>query len=95
MTTPSPIPEDAMTRHVVICLVAACFAACSTSSGVVPSGKDTWLISRSEKGIDKTGSRVKAAVFQEASEFCSARGKTIEVMGTSRNPLLSRASGSR
>ena len=69
-----------MKRHVIICLVAAYCAACSTSSGVVPSGKDTWLISRSEKGFDKTGSRVKAAVFQEASEFCSARGKTMEVI---------------
>jgi hypothetical protein len=56
-------------RVAILLLVAAC-AGCSTSSGVLPAGKDTWLISRSEKGFDKTGSRVKAAVFQEAAEFC-------------------------
>ena len=42
--------------------------ACASTSGVLPIGNDTYMISRSEKGFDTTGSRVKADAIKEANE---------------------------
>ncbi len=69
-----------MIRTTIAAIAVTLCVACSTTAGVVPSGKDTSLISRSEKGFDKTGSRVKAAIFKEASDFCAKSGKTMEVI---------------
>jgi|SRR5450432_3052268 len=54
-------------------------AGCASTSGVVPLGGDTYLISRSEKGFDTTGSRVKADSLKEANQFCASKGKQLEV----------------
>ena len=61
-------------------LSAAMCVACSSTSGVVPTGKDSYLIARSEKGFDKTGSRVKAAALKEAADYCARTGKTLEII---------------
>jgi hypothetical protein len=77
-----------MIRITVAAIAVILCVACSTTSGVVPSGKDTYFISRSEKGFDKTGSRVKAAIFKEASEFCAKSGKSIEVIKASEKDMV-------
>ncbi|MGH9962804.1 MAG: hypothetical protein ACREBC_37760 [Pyrinomonadaceae bacterium] len=77
-----------MSKTTMTLLISVLCVACSTTSGVVPSGKDTYLISRSEKGFDKTGSRVKAAVFKEASEYCSKSGKTMEVIKANEKDMV-------
>ena len=69
-----------MRKEFLLCLVAVCCAACARSSRVVPSGKDTYFVARSVKGVETTGSRVKADALKEASEFCSKSGKTMEVI---------------
>lgn len=53
---------------------------CVSSSGVVMTGKDSYMISRSEKGFDTTGARVKADAIKEANEYCSSKGKYVELM---------------
>ena len=62
-------------------------SACATSSGVVPMGGDTYMISRSEKGFDTTGSRVKADALKEANEFCLSTGKVMEIVKTTQNDM--------
>jgi len=64
---------------VVLGLVTAVCAACSTSSGVAPSGRGTYLISLSEMCCDRNGFGVRNAAFKEASEFCAENGKTLRV----------------
>ena len=77
-----------MKKEIIVCLVTSCCAACSTSSGVVPSGKGTYLISRSEMGFDKTGFGVKAAALKEASEFCAESGRTMEVIRAKQKGMV-------
>jgi hypothetical protein len=60
--------------------LALFLSACAATSGVVSLGTDTFLISRSEKGFDTTGSRVKADAIREANKHCAANGKQTEIL---------------
>jgi hypothetical protein len=51
-------------------------------------GKDTFMVSRSEKGFDTTGSRVKADALKEANEFCSSKGAAIEIINTTQKDMV-------
>jgi len=62
--------------------------ACASTSGVVPMGDDTFMVSRSEKGFDTTGSRVKADALKEANEFCSSHGKAIEIIKATQKDMV-------
>ena len=69
-----------MNKLGMMCLVTACCAACSTSSGVVPSGRGTYLISLSEICCDRNGFGVRKAAFEEASQFCAKNGKKLRLI---------------
>lgn len=51
-------------------------------------GNNAYMISRSEKGFDTTGSRVKADALKEAKEFCLSVGKTIEIVKTTQKDMV-------
>lgn len=59
---------------IFLCIIVV---SCTSSSGVVPINDGAFLISRSEKGFDVTGSAVKADAIKEANKFCAQRGKKI------------------
>lgn len=61
---------------------AASLPSCSTSSGVVPIGQDTYLISRSHKSTRGSGTWVKGEALQEANEYCEKRGKVMKLVKT-------------
>ncbi len=69
-------------------LAMTMLAACASTSGVVPIGHDTYMVARSEKGFDTTGSKVKAGALKEANAFCSSKNKTIEVVDASQNDMI-------
>ena len=77
-----------MRKPVTMLLVTACCAACSTSSGVVPSGRGTYLISLSQVCCDRNGFGVRKAAFEEASEFCATRGKTMTVVRAKQKGMV-------
>lgn len=60
---------------------------CASSSGVVMTGEDSYMISRSEKGFDTTGARVKADAIKEANEYCSSKGKTVELVHSEHHDM--------
>ena len=58
---------------------------CASSSGVVPIGPDTFLISR-QAGSGFTGlGSLKADAFGEASRFCVSQNKYIRVVNTTES----------
>jgi hypothetical protein len=78
-----------MLRLVVITIASGIvLLGCAMSSGVVPAGNDSYLISRSEKGFDTTGSRVKADAIREASEFCAKSGKSVEIINATEKDMV-------
>ena len=62
--------------------------ACSTTSGIVPMGGDTYVVSRSQKGFDTTGSRVKVDALKEANEYCTSMGKSIEIIKSTQKDMV-------
>lgn len=51
-------------------------------------GGDTFIISRSQKGVDTTGSRVKVDAIKEANAYCSANGKNIEIIKSTDKDMV-------
>lgn len=62
-------------------VLAALIEGCSTTSGVVSTGPDTYMISRTQWGFRGPG-LIKAAAIQEADAYCKKRGKAILVIKT-------------
>jgi hypothetical protein len=70
-----------------VCLILL-LSACANTSGVVPLGDDSFLISRSEKGFDVTGSAVKADAIKEANKYCMSQKQTIEVLKITKKDMV-------
>lgn len=61
-------------------IVAALISGC-TSSGIVPMGQNTYMISRTHWGF--TGpAPIKAAALKEADDYCKKQGKVLRVTKT-------------
>jgi hypothetical protein len=57
-------------------------AACASSSGVVPIGKDTYMLSRqAASGFSGTGN-LKADALREANQYCASLNKSVQVVST-------------
>ncbi|MFZ6731875.1 hypothetical protein ACO0LG_08130 [Undibacterium sp. Ji42W] len=63
-------------------------SACASSSGVVATGSDTYMISNSRKGVDTTGSKVKAEALKDANEYCASKNKTIEIIKATQKDMV-------
>ena len=69
-------------------LSALLLAACATTSGVIPMGDDTYMIARTEKAFDSSGSKVKAAAINEANQFCASKGKKFLFIKATQNDMV-------
>ena len=72
-------------RRPVSLVVALSLAACA-SSGVVPTGQDSYMIAKSEWGFT-SGAVHKARLLQEAWDFCQSRGKQVVITSTLQNDV--------
>jgi len=77
-----------MKRLSFLFFVLIVITSCSKSSGVVPLGADKYMISRSEKGFDITGSRVKADALQEANAFCLSKNLKFEIIKATHKDMV-------
>lgn len=78
-----------MKIKLIICmLIFSTLVACASSSGVISVGGGAYLVSRSEKGFDTTGSRVKADALKEANLYCNSKGLVIEIVKASDKDMV-------
>lgn len=71
----------------LIFLVMSIFAfyGCAVNTGVVPIGKDTFMISRqAATGFSGLGG-LKAEAFREANIYCETQGKSLMVVNTNES----------
>ncbi len=73
----------------VLVLCGLVLLGCVSSSGVFPSGKDTYtvVISSSEGASTDMGELAKRA-YQEANAFCEAEGKVMQPIATTAKPFV-------
>ena len=69
-------------------LSAILLAGCATTSGIVPMGNGTFMISKSEWGIEHTGSSVKADALKEASAYCAGLHNDLEIVNTTQKDMV-------
>jgi len=63
-------------------LSALILSGCASNSGIIPIGKDTYMVSRqAATGFSGSGT-LKAEAFQEASAYCTGRGRSLQVVNT-------------
>ena len=58
----------------VAAVLAVALAGCVASTGVVPIGKDTYMVSRQSATGFESAVGVKGQVLKEANEFCAKQG---------------------
>ena len=63
-------------------------SSCSSTSGVIPMGENKYLISRSEKGFNTTGSAVKADAIREANIFCVGKNMTLKIIEQTKKDMV-------
>lgn len=67
----------------ILMLLCLGLCGCASNSGVVPIGKDTYMVSRqAATGFSGSGT-LKAEALQEASKYCEKQGKKLQVVSTS------------
>lgn len=66
----------------IIIAAVVFLAGCASNSGVIPIGQDTFMVSRqAATGFSGSGT-LKAEAFQEASQYCTSLGKSLQVVST-------------
>lgn len=62
--------------------------ACTSTTGVVPIGQDTYMIGSQGKSPGGfSGSEAKVLAFAEAQKFCSTRGKSVQIINTQQSDM--------
>jgi hypothetical protein len=69
-------------------LLATMMVGYAHDAGVVPIGNGTFMISKSEWGIEHTGATVKADALKEAGAFCMKQQKDLEVVNSSQQDMV-------
>ena len=65
-----------------IVLLALILTGCAANSGVVSMGQDSFMVSRqAATGFSGSGN-LKAEAITEAGQYCSSRGKTVQVVNS-------------
>lgn len=68
---------------IALLTIASVLAACTTTTGVVPIGEDTYMIGTTGKSPGGfTGTEAKVLAFREASKFCADKNRKVQVVNT-------------
>lgn len=77
-----------MRKLIYLFIMFVLVSGCASSSGIVRTGQDTYLIARTEERFDGSSNNVKATVLKQASRYCENCGKTIKVISTSQKDMI-------
>ena len=55
-------------------------SACAATTGVMSIGSDTYSVSHRDNGPMASLGALKAAAYKDASAFCAAKNKAVEVL---------------
>lgn len=74
-----------MKRLLSYVLVLALSACATTTTGPVPAGQDTFMISRQEGAFPSGREPLLAEAIAEADKYCTGMGKTMKLVSTNEN----------
>jgi hypothetical protein len=69
-------------KNIACIAFAALVASCASHTGVVPIGRDTYMIAKQQAtGFPGLGN-MKAEIIAEGSKYCAAQGKEFQLVST-------------
>jgi hypothetical protein len=71
---------------IVVCLLV--LTGCASSSGVVSTGQDTYMVAKTQKGFRGASGIVLAEAIKEADEYCKQRGLVMKVVRTTNKDMV-------
>lgn len=69
----------------MICLVAA-LAGCASTTGVISTGSNQYMVSREDNGPTASLGQIKAATMKDAGAHCAGQGKTMQILRETDTP---------
>lgn len=72
-----------MKRILITCAV---LSGCASTTGIVATGKDTFMISREDNSPAASLGTIKAATFKEAGAHCAGQGKNVKAVSETDTP---------
>lgn len=74
--------ELMMNKFISAAVVTLAMSACASHTGVVPMGRDTFMIAKQQAtGFPGLGN-IKAEIVAEASQYCAGLGKELQIVST-------------
>ena len=71
-----------MNKTTYLAAIALTLSACASHTGIVPMGRDTFMIAKQQAtGFPGLGN-MKAEIIAEASQYCVAQGKEFQIVST-------------
>jgi hypothetical protein len=69
-------------KLILLLLIVAGLTACASNTGIVPMGRDTYMIAKQQgTGFPGLGS-MKGEIITEGVQFCEKQGKEFQITGT-------------
>ena len=73
-------------KTILIVLMGILVAGCATSTGVIPMGQNTYMVSNRSMAPGASLGAAKAAVLVEAKDFCQSKGNDFKTLNTTDVP---------
>jgi len=64
----------------------AILTGCAASTGVMPIGKDMYMVSHRDNGPASSLGALKAAAYRDATQFCASQSKALQVIRSNDIP---------
>lgn len=61
-------------------------AGCASTTGVIPTGTNQYMVSREDNGPSASLGNLKAATMKDANAYCATQGKTMQILRESDTP---------
>jgi hypothetical protein len=61
-------------------------AGCASTTGVIPTGSDNYMIAREDNTPAASLGNIKAQAFKEAATFCAGKGRSLKTISESDTP---------
>jgi len=61
-------------------------SSCASSTGVITTGTNQYMVSREDNGPAASLGNLKAATMKDAAVFCSSQGKTMQILRETDTP---------
>jgi hypothetical protein len=70
--------QEVQLKKLVVFTVCA-LAGCASQTGIVPTGSDSFMVSRQDNGFTAAVGSLKAENLKEAAQYCASKGQKFEV----------------